>query len=408
LDAIEKDIRRVVDGHLPSRGPTADADAGASRCRCPDPVLQIFLLPEAGSLTSDASCACVAGYEPATSERLEELAFESAGTVAFADSQDGLSTQCVPCPAGSFRSNLRSNTCKLCPDGVPSLPDGTGCDCQYSSSAPRGSKFDDKAELCSCPMWSQLSPSGASCEPCPLGTFAARAGPGSNPADTFASPRVCSQCPAEALPLLDLFTGEPTCDCGATILGAVFEPSVGECGCPAGTMLSGGACVSCLAGVLPPDWQNWQRTESSGVDWTHRRAALAQTEEAVRNGTASTLMNSIEAEGGDLRSSINRARQSATLADVAVAGPIGDLFQPRWRPLSEASAPCQGICAWDAQATGNGSILVAGGAVASLVSPAVSSRPYLYLDWHSILEHKPTAPGISMIRVAVGTTQGGA
>lgn len=45
---------------------------------------------------------------------------------------------------------------------------------------------------------------------------------------------------------------------------------------------------------------------------------------------------------------------------------------------------------------------------ASLISPAVSARPYLYLDWQGMLVPKPTAPAIFEVRIAVGTTVGGA
>lgn len=97
------------------------------------------------------------------------------------------------------------------------------------------------------------------------------------------------------------------------------------------------------------------------------------------------------------------ARMRASSADTGTVGPVGDLYQPRWRPLSEASAPCEGICAWDASVVvGN-----AREAAFALVSPVVGWRPFVYLDWMGILEHKPAAPAISTVRVAVGTTIGG-
>lgn len=247
--AVQDEIRKVVDGHLPNRGPTADPRAGSTSCRCNDPALQVFV----GSPDQSAArCACIAGYEASTPGRAALIAFEE-NSSADDDLDDGSAalsidpdSVCLPCAAGTYRSDLLSTSCKRCPNGVPSLADGTGCDCELARTAPFGSVFDSSQERCACPPWTVLSADGSQCISCPVGTYASRS--------SAVSSRSCLQCPAGSTPIFDAKTQEPSCDCGSLVAGAVFEASVGDCGCPAGTMLKGDECVSCLSGVLPADW----------------------------------------------------------------------------------------------------------------------------------------------------------
>ncbi|GMH80122.1 hypothetical protein TrLO_g10263 [Triparma laevis f. longispina] len=249
-----------------------------------------FITPTGSEAASSASFNnCRSGFTQASNAAEPSIPLQLGMDVntgvpptSFVTGGNARSFECEACEAGEWKGNNGMGVCAACPEGTYSVLTG-GDSIDSCLSCPQGKATDasdnNSEDSCkTCPAGKYANGSGAACEPCGEGTYAAS--PGSTSCDlcvagkfgnitgafkcnnceigTYSNqPRAesCNYCPAG---MYGIVAGQdkPSTACEICPTGMYSEAGATEClycGLGAVPKQNGKSCQTCPAGQIPKD-----------------------------------------------------------------------------------------------------------------------------------------------------------
>ena len=199
----------------------------------------------AGSAALSTACTCVLGF------------YTNKSIVGNDGQTQTLGMQCIPCPTGTYQSEIGASMCTACGSGTYSVVVAATAHAQCAECL-HGSAPTSTGSACECiPGFYPINGGGGdSCMACPAGTFTSAPGTASCancPAGTFATESIeasaCAFCPAGTYSNeTALWQAESCIPCPVASTSQAGSVTEKKCLCNAGFFGVDTVCTACPAG----------------------------------------------------------------------------------------------------------------------------------------------------------------